>query len=133
LRQDGSHGTGRHRGGDGVFACENLARISRGRKHQNLQNHQYVTETSGVNLPTRFHEEPDLGRVSGQYYLKPGDETSIKFVLPHSVEMTIVGGIPQVTFTGKWIVFVENTSYELKPAEIVIEGIINKDEWDNIK
>ena len=78
-----------------------------------------------------WHE--GLGRVSGKYYLRPGDETSIKFLIPHTVEMTIVGGIPSVSFTGKWVIFVEGTAFEVKPEDIVIEKIISKYEWDRMK
>jgi len=57
-RQVGSRGTGKDRGGDGVFARGKLARYFEGRKHHNLQIHLHLTEMSGENLPAHSHEEP---------------------------------------------------------------------------
>lgn len=89
-------------------------------------------EKSGsFNLKNVIWQE-GMGRVSGKYFLKPGDETSVKFLIPHTVEMTIVGGIPGVSFTGKWVVFVEGTAFEVKPDEIIIENIITREEWDRL-
>lgn len=72
------------------------------------------------------------GKVTGKYYLKAGDETTIKFLLPHTVEMRILGGVPKVTFTGRWVIFIEGAAFQIKPDAVTVERIISASEWNHL-
>ncbi len=73
------------------------------------------------------------GIVHGKYFLAPGAETSITFLLPNTVEMRIQGGTPGIRFKGEWHFLVEGNRFVLRPETIVIDAILSPAQWEALQ
>jgi hypothetical protein len=72
-------------------------------------------------------------KLPSKYFLPPGGDASIKFELPQAIEMFIEGpGTPGIAFSGSWVITVEDTSFELPPADVRVEKILSADEWSEL-
>ena len=72
------------------------------------------------------------GIVHGKYFLRPGDETSIKILLPSTVEMHIQHGTPGVSFNGEWHFIVEGSRFILKPEHLIVDAILSPAQWQTL-
>ena len=71
-------------------------------------------------------------KIQGKYFLSPGGETFIKFQIPHTVEMHIIGGTPGIQFNGSWTIQIEDMAFRLVPETVKIERVISIKEWESL-
>jgi hypothetical protein len=68
-----------------------------------------------------------------RYFVPPGSEAAIKFEMPQTIEMFVEGpGTPGIAFSGSWVITVEDTAFELPPADLRVEKVLSAEEWSQL-